>query len=112
MTTEQISKIAQEQNLPYDFVELYFEEFEKIFRKNFCFTDKEIAKSIEQIFKSKDEEAVEYFFDIFQKYASLQASSKTLTDDEKISRRQLAERIVSKAVDLYQKGSRKIKNEF
>ena len=71
---EEILKISQENNLDYDFVELYFEELEKIFKTSFCFTEKKLLENVTKIFKSNNEEAVMYFYEIFQKYSTLLTS--------------------------------------
>ncbi len=109
---EEILKISQENKLDYDFVELYFEELEKIFKTSFCFTEKKLLENVTKIFKSNNEEAVMYFYEIFQKYSTLLTSSKDLTETEKIYRKQSAEKIVTKALELYKNDNKRIRQEF
>lgn len=108
----QILRIAEENNLDEVFVELYIEEIERIFKEKFCFTEKDIEKHINKIFRTQNEKAIEYFFEVFTKYSKLDASSKNLTDREKFFRKKFSLDMIEKAFQLYTVQGKKIKDEF
>ncbi len=107
-----ITKISQENNLDRTYVQLYFEEFDKIFRQNFCFLQEDVQKYINKIFQIHNEKALEYFYDIFTKYSTLDSSSKQLSEVEKLYRKKFAKDMIEKAFQLYTVQGKMIRDEF
>lgn len=107
---EQTRKYAQENMMDYDFVKLYLEEIESIFRTKFCFSDKSIQKYIDRIFKKTDEEMLDYLYSVFAKFAAY--GDESLTGMQRLARETFATTVVKKTIELYDDNKKKIRDEF
>lgn len=115
-TDADLENFSLKSEIDKDYVSLYIEELEKIFKDTFCFTPKQIESTIEKIFDESNERALDVLVSICSNFANLESAKKNLTKEEMAIRNRHAKRIVNIAFKLFsEKGEnleKMVKNYF